>query len=106
MAATATARQPAQDVPPQRKAFWACRWWIILALAAVAAPIIYAALLLVYWPFTQQAVIDVLQERSVRSVTINHFYRSIGRLDVSRRTSASCIASTRKNSLSLRFANW
>ncbi|MBV9611680.1 MAG: hypothetical protein JO091_04375 [Acidobacteriaceae bacterium] len=28
------------------------------------------------WPFTEQSVIDVLQERSVRSVTIDHFRRT------------------------------
>ncbi len=45
-----------------------------MALAAVA--VIYVTVLALNWPFTEQSVVDVLQERSVRSVTVDHFYRT------------------------------
>ncbi len=76
MSATATAPQPAQNVRAPRKPFWVRRRWLVLALAVLAVPLVYGVFLLVYWPFTRQAVVDVLQERSVRSVTIGHFHRT------------------------------
>jgi hypothetical protein len=52
------------------------RWklWIPAAFALLA--LIYLVVIALNWPFTQQAVIDALQERSLRSVTIGHFYRT------------------------------
>ncbi len=76
MPATVAAEQAANHVAISRKHFQARRWWILGALAVVACLVIYATVLILNWPFTEQAVIDVLQERSVRSVTIDHFRRT------------------------------
>lgn len=38
--------------------------------------IIYIAVIAMNWPFTERALIDALQERSVRTVTIGRFYRT------------------------------
>ncbi len=78
MAAT-TVQQPAKpQLPPQKQKWFSRRKrWIFGGLAAlVAAAIVYITLLILNWPFTEQAVIDVLQERSVRSVTVDHFYKT------------------------------
>ncbi len=56
----------------RRRMWWAL--WIPTAVAALA--IVYMAVIAMNWPFTQQAVIDALQERSLRTVTIGHFYRT------------------------------
>lgn len=49
------------------------RLWIITGLVLFAVPVFYTILFTAYWPFKKQALIDVLQERSRRSVTIDHF---------------------------------
>ena len=46
------------------------------SLAVAALAVIYIAVIAANWPFTQQAVIDALQERSLRTVTIGHFSRT------------------------------
>jgi hypothetical protein len=40
------------------------------------AAIIYVAVIAMNWPFTRQALINALQERSARIVTVGHFYRT------------------------------
>ncbi len=52
------------------------RWirWLPVLLAAAAA--IYAGIIALNWPFTEQALIDALQERSLRTVTIGQFKRT------------------------------
>lgn len=52
------------------------RWWLLGLLAIAVLAIGYLIFLIVYWPFTEQSLIDVLQERSVRSVTIDHFHQT------------------------------
>jgi hypothetical protein len=52
------------------------RWWMKASLAVAALAIIYVAVIAENWPFTQQAVIDALQDRSLRTVTIGHFSRT------------------------------
>jgi hypothetical protein len=52
------------------------RWWMGTSLAVAALVIIYIAVIAANWPFTQQAVIDALQDRSLRTVTIGHFSRT------------------------------
>lgn len=52
------------------------RWWVLSAVGVLAVAIVYAILLIIYWPFTESALIGILQERSVRSVTIAHFYKT------------------------------
>jgi hypothetical protein len=49
------------------------RLWTITALVLFAVPAFYTILFTMYWPFKKQALIDVLQERSRRSVTIDQF---------------------------------
>lgn len=51
-------------------------WWMGTCLAVAALVIIYIAVIAANWPFTQQRVIDSLQERSLRTVTIGHFSRT------------------------------
>jgi hypothetical protein len=58
--------------PRGRKIRW--KVWIPTVLAAGA--ILYLAVIAMNWPFTQQAIIDVLQERSLRTVTVGRFYRT------------------------------
>lgn len=56
---------------------WRRRWpWILAALIVVGFPAFYAIVFYLYWPFTKQDVINVLQERSLRSVTIDRFHTS------------------------------
>lgn len=50
------------------------KWIFIGLLVVAAAAIVTLVLLIVNWPFTERGLIDVLQERSVRSVTIGHFH--------------------------------
>ncbi|MGA8595661.1 MAG: AsmA-like C-terminal region-containing protein [Bryobacteraceae bacterium] len=53
------------------------RWlWIVLACVVASAPVFYAIIFSIYWPFTKQDVIDTLQERSLRTVTIGQFRRT------------------------------
>jgi hypothetical protein len=64
-----------QNTPPvwQGRRF---RWWMWASLAVAALAVIYLAVIAANWPFTQQAVIDALQDRSLRTVTIGHFSRT------------------------------
>jgi hypothetical protein len=58
---------------PRRKSRFP-RWlWIVIACLA-AVPAFYAIVFALYWPFTRQALIDLLQERSLRSVRIGKFH--------------------------------
>ncbi|MBV9767507.1 MAG: hypothetical protein JOZ48_21890 [Acidobacteriaceae bacterium] len=52
------------------------RWarWIAVAVASLVT--IYIAIIAMNWPFKEQAVVDALQNRSLRAVTIGHFYRT------------------------------
>ena len=59
-----------------RPSFWRRRWPVVALAGLFILGVIYATVLALNWPFTQQNVIDVLQERSVRSVTVDHFYRT------------------------------
>ena len=52
------------------------RGLIVAACVLVAVPAFYAILFTLYWPFTKQDVIDVLQERSLRTVTIDQFHNT------------------------------
>jgi hypothetical protein len=52
------------------------RWNLWISFGLVASVIIYVAAIAMHWPFTQRAVVDVLQQRSLRTVTIGHFYRT------------------------------
>lgn len=77
MSATATMSQPTKAVELPRKRFThRQRRWLIGGIALVLLAMVYGVCLILNWPFTRQAVIDVLQERSVRSVTIDHFRRT------------------------------
>jgi hypothetical protein len=64
--------QSVKQPPYPRRLGWAR--WIAAAIASLVT--IYLAVVAMNWPFTQQAVIDALQERSLRTVTIGHFYRT------------------------------
>lgn len=78
-AATATGASPQGTVsqgtvsprpkPRFRKYVWASVVVVLLAL-------VYVVILALNWPFTEQALIDALQERSLRTVTIGRFYRT------------------------------
>lgn len=48
--------------------------WLVRTLACVVAAFgVGLIVLAINWPFTRQALIDTMQKRSVRSVTIDHF---------------------------------
>jgi hypothetical protein len=59
-------------VPPRRRIWWKV-WIPAVVIAGIA---VYIAVIAMNWPFTQQAVIDVLQQRSLRTVTIGRFDRT------------------------------
>jgi hypothetical protein len=75
MPATVTVEQPAKHINFPSALAHRRRWLIIVLAIAVLAlgGIVFA---IFNWPFTEQALIDVLQERTVRSVTIAHFRRT------------------------------
>ncbi len=52
------------------------RWSIIALIAFLSLITAYVIFLAVDWPFTQDAVVGVLQERFARSVTVDHFQRT------------------------------
>ncbi len=53
------------------------RRWLTVALVGLAILVIVGfGLLVLNWPFKEQAVIDALQQSSVRYVKIGHFYRT------------------------------
>ena len=59
-------------VAPGRRPF---NKWVVRGLLGGVALIGIALLVLAFnWPFTEQALKDVLQERTVRSVTVDHFH--------------------------------
>jgi hypothetical protein len=49
---------------------------IVAACVLLAVPLVYSILFSLYWPFTEQNLIDVLQERSLRSVTVGRFQKT------------------------------
>lgn len=49
------------------------RWIFAAAILVAAACVFYAIVLTIYWPFNKQALIDVLQEATLRTVTIQSF---------------------------------
>jgi hypothetical protein len=56
---------------------FARKHWLALVIAAlVVIATIYWIVLSLNWPFEKQAIIDVLQERSARQVTIAKFYKT------------------------------
>ncbi len=62
-------RQPHHGRRPERL-------WLIGASFFLAAFIAYASFIALNWPFKKQPVIDVLQEASLRTVTIGHFRKT------------------------------
>ena len=72
--AAAAAHSTPQSVlkRPHRRMRW--KLWIPVGLAA--SVIVYIAAIAMHWPFTQRAVTEILQQRSLRTVTIGHFYRT------------------------------
>jgi hypothetical protein len=70
--AVAQARVSKKTVPPRH---FAREHWIALAAFPVLAAI-YSAVLALNWPFDRQSIIDVLQERSARAVTVDKFYKT------------------------------
>jgi hypothetical protein len=52
------------------------RPWVIFACIAVAIAAFYSIIFSIYWPFTKQDLIDTLQERSARTVTVGRFRRT------------------------------
>ncbi len=76
MAASVSVQQPTKQAAGRHGWFRARRWWVFCVIGLLVAALVYVTLLILNWPFTEQPLIDVLQERSVRSVTIDHFYRT------------------------------
>lgn len=63
-------------IGPPRPVAARSRRALIAAAALAVAVLTYLGAIALNWPFKKQALIDVLQERSVRSVTVNRFYRT------------------------------
>src|SRR5580765_2819547 len=74
MAQAAAVNSPSQSAlgPPRRRS----RWKVWIPTAAFAGAAVYIVIIAMNWPFTQWAVIDVLQQRSLRAVTIGRFDRT------------------------------
>lgn len=62
------------SVPVRGKDRHSRKWLVIALVLAIALAGIGLLALAINWPFTQQALIDVLQERTVRSVTVGRFH--------------------------------
>src|SRR5579875_181096 len=58
--------------PPRGK----IRWHLWIPSFVIAGLMVYIAVIAMNWPFTQQSLINVLQERSMRTVTIGRFSRT------------------------------
>ena len=76
MAATATIKPPAEAVSAMPKRWTVPKWLLFAAAGFGVVATVYAIALALNWPFTQQSVQDILQERTLRSVTIAHFRRT------------------------------
>ncbi len=63
-----------KNLPRSKRSFR--RVWIVLICVVAVVGTAYAIVFNTYWPFTKQAVIDALQDRSLRSVTIGRFQRT------------------------------
>jgi len=62
------------EVPTRQKRRFGLWTWVAIALAAVV--LFYTVVLALNWPFTKQALISTLQERSLRQVTIDRFHKT------------------------------
>ena len=51
-------------------------WWLGCPCLLLAAVVSYVTYLALNWPFTKQALIDALQQASLRTVTIAHFHKT------------------------------
>jgi len=72
--AVVAARIPEKAIEVKR---FPTRRWVLFGVAIVAGLFAIECLILALnWPFGKQDLIDVLQERSARAVTINRFYRT------------------------------
>jgi AsmA-like C-terminal region len=64
-----------QDSAPRKQS--RKKSWLLVTIGAIAAVFAAGCILLVLnWPFQKQDLVNVLQERSARSVTIDRFYRT------------------------------
>src|SRR5947209_2130031 len=76
-----TLNTAAEVSPPQRDQSSRRRWlrptWVRPTLIGFTILVTFGfGFLILNWPFTKQAVIDALQQSSVKYVTIGHFYRT------------------------------
>ncbi len=71
-AAPGTRLSPAKAHAPGKR-WHEGRIWLLTLLVLVAIVLFYTIVFTAYWPFKKQALIDVLQERSRRSVSIDRF---------------------------------
>ena len=73
MSTAPSARRPPASKPGAHRPRSRRQLWLITILVLFAVPVFYTIVFTIYWPFKKQALIDILQERSRRSVTIDHF---------------------------------
>jgi len=52
------------------------RLWTVVGLLLLGAVVVYVAILYLNWPFGKQIIVDTLQERSRRPVTIQRFHET------------------------------
>jgi hypothetical protein len=73
-AAVAETRVPPKSAPFKR---FTGKRWLLAVIGGIAALLaIECIILALNWPFKKQDLIDVLQQRSARSVTIDRFYQT------------------------------
>lgn len=70
-----TGPQPVHPTAPGKRRL-AVRWYRLALVSSALLAVLGLVLVAVNWPFKKQAVIDALQESSVRSVTIDRFHRT------------------------------
>jgi hypothetical protein len=63
--------RPAPTIQPKR-----FRWWLVLPGVIALVFVFYAIVLTINWPFTESALVEALQERSLRKVTVARFRRT------------------------------
>ncbi|MBV8810507.1 MAG: hypothetical protein JO033_17690 [Acidobacteriaceae bacterium] len=70
---TSAVETPARS-NPGRAATGPRRWILATVVVLTGLCIFYAIVLTIFWPFTKQALIDTLQESTLRTVTVQSFH--------------------------------
>lgn len=72
-----TVAEPVLEAQKKRTVWVRFRWWVVGTACLLVAFAAYLIFLALNWPFTEQSVIDVLQQATLRTVKIDHFRKTI-----------------------------